>query len=242
MKLDTSTINGWQVEIHTDEDPSSPRDWTHGCELVLSMRNYDLPNEAQIDFADFESWTGIVEWLRDRKDALYVENVWGYSHSGISFKAGPRTYPYDDQWDSGLAGVAYVTLANWQETQGPDRKWTGSEEDQATASALIKGDVETYSQYVNGDVYGYVITDPVDGELQDSCWGFYGYEDVESAARDAIDGLTHEPKCNGSLNRRTGKIEHGENGCPVHKCGCWNYVHLGHCMHQPYSWKEEVKS
>jgi hypothetical protein len=46
----------------------------------------------------------------------------------------------------------------------------------------------TYTQYINGDVYGYVIKNHY-GDVVDSCWGYYGYRDAEEAAEEAVRAL-----------------------------------------------------
>jgi hypothetical protein len=51
---------------------------------------------------------------------------------------------------------------------------------------VLAGEVKTFDQYLRGDVYGYVVTDP-DGNEVDSCWGLYGIEDAEQEARSALD-------------------------------------------------------
>ena len=40
---------------------------------------------------------------------------------------------------------------------------------------MMQAEVEDYSNYINGSVYGYVLEDN-DGEELDSCWGFYGFD------------------------------------------------------------------
>jgi hypothetical protein len=51
---------------------------------------------------------------------------------------------------------------------------------------VLKGEVETYDQYLTGEVYGYRISkvEVCDKgcehkEEVDSCWGYYGMESVE---------------------------------------------------------------
>ncbi|SHF15500.1 hypothetical protein SAMN02745133_01946 [Desulforamulus putei DSM 12395] len=41
------------------------------------------------------------------------------------------------------------------------------------AVQLLQSEVETYSQWLEGDVYGFVLKDAEGNEI-DSCWGFYG--------------------------------------------------------------------
>jgi len=54
----------------------------------------------------------------------------------------------------------------------------------------MKGEVETYDQFLTGDVYGFQVVDS-DDEVIDSCWGFYsdeGVKDAISEAKACIDG------------------------------------------------------
>ena len=65
----------------------------------------------------------------------------------------------------------------------------------------LKGEVETYDNYLQNQVYGFIVkkngvTIDEDGEIDDvldSCLGFYGYDHKKSGlldhAEDAIDGL-----------------------------------------------------
>lgn len=55
------------------------------------------------------------------------------------------------------------------------------------AVSYLKGEVNTYNQWVNGEVYGYVITK--DGEEVDSCWGYYGYDHCEDEAKYSVDHI-----------------------------------------------------
>ena len=46
------------------------------------------------------------------------------------------------------------------------------------AEKLLKVEVKTYNQYLQGDVWAYIIKDE-DGEHVDSCYGFYGEEECK---------------------------------------------------------------
>lgn len=47
---------------------------------------------------------------------------------------------------------------------------------------------QTYTDWCNGDVYGFKIFDDEDNEV-DSCWGFYGYDFAEESAKEAMEGM-----------------------------------------------------
>jgi hypothetical protein len=58
----------------------------------------------------------------------------------------------------------------------------------------LKGEVQTYDQYLTGDVYGYKVykvTTCDHGheheEDLDSCWGFYGEEECISEAKGIVE-------------------------------------------------------
>ena len=212
MDLERFTENGFTVVIDHDQDAGNPRDDAHGCELVMSHRRYSWPNDAGIDFGAFDSWGAVAQELTDNHGALVIATVYAYDHSGISFKTGERAGSFADPWDSGIAGLAYVTRQNWEDTQG--QPWTGSDADLAQARRLIAGDVETYGQWANGECYGYTITDEY-GDQVDACAGYIGWDSVTEAAKAAANGLEHEIKCNGALDRASGKIAHA-GPCPLH--------------------------
>jgi hypothetical protein len=215
MTIEKIKINGWTVEIDHDPDASSPREDTHGCELVYSHRRYDFPNDAGINFGDFSGWAAVAAHLKDELGALAMAPVYMIDHSGIAFRTAADFSDCDPgQWDSGQIGIAYVTPQNWADTQGT--AWTGSEADTEQALKLMAGEVEVYGWYANGETFAYAITDPRDGEVADSCAGYYGYDAVMEAAREAAMSEKLEAKCNGNLDRRAGKIMHS-GACPV--CG-----------------------
>jgi hypothetical protein len=157
----------------------------------------------------------VIDAAWDDGPALLVLPVWVYDHSSISFSAGSRSWPYDDRWDSAQAGVAYLTAAHWRNLKGEDAVWTGSEEEVDFATKLLQREVTTYGQYVNGEVYGFTITD-WDGEvIGDPCGDIIGYEFAEEEANMEADNAGHTVKCTGTLCRASGEVEH-DGPCPVH--------------------------
>jgi hypothetical protein len=52
--------------------------------------------------------------------------------------------------------------------------------------SIIEAEVQTYTQYVEGEVYGFQIIDE-DNEVIDSCYGFYGTDFATNGMLDYID-------------------------------------------------------
>jgi hypothetical protein len=100
-----------------------------------------------------------------------------YDHGGISI----ATHPFMCPWDSGRIGMAVITKAEIIENYGDD-----SSASRARARKCLEAEVETYNDYVQGEVYGYTLLD-VDGEEIDSCFGFYGYDPTTNGIFDSID-------------------------------------------------------
>lgn len=209
--IDKTAVNGFTVIIDQDPDCPSPHDEDSLVRLALSHKNYALPNDPEIDPDDFDSAEAVITHLTTAENAVLVQTVRGYDHSGLSMSVN-ASYPYTDPWDSGVLGFAYITRESWHEAMGSD--WTGSEEDLTQARVAIAGEVDTYSLWSAGDCYAYRVID-TDGEQVDECSGYIGYDSaLEEATRVAL-SLTHDVKCNGTLNRRAGAIEH-TGPCPLH--------------------------
>jgi hypothetical protein len=177
---------GYTVTVSDDPDVPDPREEFAGCGLVLSHKRYNWPNDADINFGIFDGWGDIAAELRMHFGALVVVPVWAYDHSGVSFSTGERTGQFADRWDSGQAGLAYVTAEQWTATQGCG--WDGSEEQAGVARRLIAAEIATWAAWAGGETFRYQITGP-DGEDAGSCCGYIGWESVTSAADAEVDRL-----------------------------------------------------
>ena len=95
-------------------------------------------------------------------------------------------------WDSGQVGIIYMLREQILKQFG-GKLLTKKKREQARD--LMQSEVEEYDQYLTGDVYGYVVTDPLGNDV-DSCWGFYGLEWARQEATAALEHATstHNPK------------------------------------------------
>jgi hypothetical protein len=186
------TIVGWHRRYNLgDEQPTcNPSEFMEGLardaddELEeIESRVEDIENY----FYRYEQPTRLAEriatqYLKQKQDQALEDNyiilpVYMYEHSGIALSTGSFSCP----WDSGQVGYIYVSKEKVIEEYGD---WTA--ETVAKASKQLENEVETYSQFVNGEVYGFIIEDK-DGEYVDSCWGFFGYDFCLEEAKQAAD-------------------------------------------------------
>jgi hypothetical protein len=102
-----------------------------------------------------------------------------YDHSGISIS----TKPFSCRWDSGQIGFVLVSKKQALEEYGGVRV---SSKKKVKIESIIEAEVQTYTQYVEGEVYGFQIVDE-DDEVIDSCYGFYGTDFATNGMLDYID-------------------------------------------------------
>lgn len=156
------------LEIHTDENPISPREWDNLGVMVCAHSRYEL-GDVQIKDED-----DLNEKLQS---AIIKLPLFLYDHSGLSISTSTQ-YPYNDRWDAGKVGYIIVTRDALLKEYSQKRI---SKKLIEKATSLLVGEVSTYDQYLRGDVYGFIeykiekcSLDEEHKEDVNSCWGFYG--------------------------------------------------------------------
>ncbi len=169
------THNGHQIKIHHDRDAESPRDWDNLGTMICRHSRYSLGDKHEFDNAreflidlcglsdDSELSTSKMLDLANRKAVILP--VFLYDHSGLAM----NTTGFHCPWDSGQVGFIYATLKAIRAEHNVSRVSTKLRE--CIADHLCS-EVETYNDYLGGNVYGYTVEK--DGEDIDSCWGFIG--------------------------------------------------------------------
>ena len=174
---------GYEIEIKQDENVESPREWDNMGKMICFHRNYRL--------GDKHSYS-----TDDLKDTIKQKDVFSlplylYDHGGISISTGSFIgRAQHAQWDSGCVGAIIVTYEDIRKEYNVKKVTKKILE---KVEKQLKSEVETYDQFLTGDVYGYEITK--DGEDIDSCWGFYGRDNCEEEAKSIVDStIQHETK------------------------------------------------
>ncbi len=172
-----------KVQLVADPDADSPRKWDNLGVMVGAHRRYEIGDEDGIKKS--------VEFIRERFNDERLEKMgfdetnvasveqallltgkvillplYLYDHSGLALSTNPFSCPFD----SGKVGYIWVSKARVMAEYGGD--WLTKEATERARNCLI-GEVETYHQYLSGDVWGFRVLDQ-DGDEVDSCWGFYG--------------------------------------------------------------------
>ncbi len=171
--------DGKTLEIYFDYHAESPREWDNLTKMYCFHRNYNLGDEHNIDYNDYDNFNDMITDNFSEDDI--VVPLYMYEHGNIALS----TSPFHCRFDSGQLGFVVVTKDDIIKEYGSDSK-----ENRETALRVLEGEVETYHNFVSGQVYGYILKD-TDGEEIDSCWGFYGYDLAKNGIYDNT-GISQE--------------------------------------------------
>ena len=164
------------LEIHTDDDAESPRQWDNMGTMICSHKRHILGDDM------VESSEELNEILREEKPVIHMP-LYLYDHGGITMSTGD----YSDRWDSGCVGMIYTTrekildcYTGWDGMKRlPMKKRLTKKMLEEARESLIQ-EVKTYAKYLEGNVYGYILYNKSKCdhneehlEHEDSCFGFY---------------------------------------------------------------------
>ena len=171
--METEKYRGYTIEIEHSECHDSPRSWDNPGHMICFHPRYNLGDKH--DFT--------VEGIKELVTKVaFSMPLFLYDHGGITMSCGP----FSCHWDSGQVGYIYMTRGE------ADEELPGYTDEQVME--FLTGQVETYNQYIMGEVYGFQIPG-----IEDSCSGFYGSNHEDSGlldhARNGIDShISYENK------------------------------------------------
>jgi hypothetical protein len=117
---------------------------------------------------------GVVQARPAVFDPFHVFLLEAYIHSGVRLylSGGCKV---DRAFDVSQVGAVLVARAEW-----PDAE---------KAREAAKGLIETWNQYLNGDIWTLSVTDPEGNELDGPCGGFYGYYYTIEEGKSLVDNV-----------------------------------------------------
>lgn len=125
--------------------------------MVCWARRYRLGHEQpQCEPSEYKWPKGAVRL------PLYL-----YDHSGLAM----NTTGFSCPWDSGQVGYIFATTARLKELMGWKRL---TKKRRLRAAALLRGEVERYSLYLQGEVYSLLLEYATD----EDCYGAFLGDDV----------------------------------------------------------------
>ncbi len=174
------------LKIFQDTDGADCRSWDNLTKMVCFHKRYSLGDKHDYKHDNYDSWDEMKEAISKAEDVAIIKPLFMYDHSGITIK----TSPYGDRWDSGQIGWVFITKKTLRENFNAKKITKKLLE---KADAILEGDVETYRQEVEGDVYRFeeykIETCNLNcehEELTDSCGSFYGRDWATNGITDHV--------------------------------------------------------
>ena len=166
-------VNGYRIEIIQDEFPENPRELNENFGTIL------YKNGSRYNLGDEEAYQEDMDGIENNPDFISLP-VYAYIHSGVIL----NTTGFSCPWDSGKCGIIYVSK---EDARKSFEVKVISAKIREKVLECLKSEVEEYSRYLGGEVYGYRVLDR-SGEEVDSCWGLvgieYAIEEAEMSAKD----------------------------------------------------------
>lgn len=179
------THQGHHINIYYDADAESPRNWSNLGTFYTAHRRYQ-PEENFDKHFDFDE---VCDQRPGNLRATFLKkyialNLYLYDHSGQSISSGP----FSCKRDSGWFGIVAVPIEKAKKEYG----WKVlTKTRRKKIEQQLQYEIETYNEYLHGEVYGYQIT-PADDDNKviDSCWGYFGdfgLEQIRDECQSIID-------------------------------------------------------
>jgi len=164
------TSTRYSYEIVQAEYADNPRECYDNLSLfVFSYGRYDMPNDWNINFDDFDGWQEVAAHIKEQ-GGLFITPVYAYEHGGITISTGK----FSCQWDSGCLGLAFTTKEKMKEIGTPDH----------LVEEAIKDEVKLFDMYLQGDAWIVYVKDTYgDGEDIDSSY-VWGHLEAEKYAKE----------------------------------------------------------
>ena len=160
------SVGNISVEIYYDTESESPRLWSPMTKFVMSHNRYNLPNEIDFPFDDYDSWEEVdVELF---KDFNWVFPVYMLDHGGtrLSLKS------FNDPWDSGIVGFICLSLSEASSNFALGTDWDEK------ARQVAEAELEEWDNWMNGNVFGFRVFEDTEEIECNQQWGFIGDHDT----------------------------------------------------------------
>jgi len=223
-----------------DDDAQSPREDDNVGTMVCWHGRYNLGDEQpKEDAGDYlmrlaseadpsfddkierfdRNWNGADEYnekiaaLREKVLSKHyvILPLYLYDHSGISMSTGS----FGDPWDSGQVGFIYVSRETILKEWGNGSKIL-TKKLKERAIKYLEGEVETYDDYLRGNVYGVCVSRFTrEGTIHSGVCSFCGHD--YSAGMWSEGGICLQEDCS-SLEELAGAWEE------VDTDACWGFI------------------
>jgi hypothetical protein len=187
---------GFTIKLVPDPDPEGPEDWTDDEMYILHYhRQFTRFPEKLGGSPAPRTGPAYLEWLGEYHYEIpeaerewYVFPLESYIHGGVVLAFESEGNFPDRRWDVSRCG-SIVMRRKWYEATGTKQ----------TPREVAETFLKQWNQLLEGDVWGYEITDAkgtnlTDDDEIDIVWGCYGEEAAYEQAEERIDAYIDEQR------------------------------------------------
>jgi hypothetical protein len=213
LTIETIKRDGFEIEISYDEMGGDSREWDNLGTIASNLSDYSVgSSDLELCGSYDNSWIELqVLLIENNLTNKYYENdiddgyipyanmmddfiVFGYSahiHSGVALGSvylidGPEKQSYG--WDSGFAGYIFASKEKIRNEFGI--KHITNKVIKAVQEHF-QNEIKCYNQDIEGEIYCYSVFNS-DGDVIDSCSGFYKENEALESANEHIDFILKE--------------------------------------------------
>jgi hypothetical protein len=168
-----------RLVIQYDSDAQSPREWSNLGYFLTKGNSPDGKDSAiySIMIETGDEATSPADHIKRMTARINAETgekikaifpVVKYEHGDVSYSIGEK-----HGFDYSNNGFYIITDKTLKEMPEKKKEW----------ARIVKNELETYTKWANGYVYGFTLCDK-DGNFEDSCWDIYDIEDIREALPD----------------------------------------------------------
>jgi hypothetical protein len=168
--MKTINYRGKEIKIIQDDSAESPQSWgDNSLFIIANHREFYVPAPGNKTI-NSDPEVEVSPYLKSH----WIFPLEAYIHSGVVLAFGREGNFPDRRFDVSQVGWVFASKKEWR-LSASARK---------SAACLIN----TWNQYLSGDVWGYEVGD-------DSCYGFYGFDYCVTEAKSIVDHqITEERK------------------------------------------------
>lgn len=178
-------IGRYKIKVLQDADPESPRTSMDNLgTMVCFRRNSTLGDKHNYRFHDYDSWDEMEQAIIRKEKAGVILPLYVFEHGGMAI----NTTGFQCPWDSGQVGFIFISKQKMLKEYGGK---ICTKQLKERVKQYLVAEVETYNQYLQGEVYGYEIwklgkKSGKEKKMIDSCWGFYGQDECMKEAEACV--------------------------------------------------------
>jgi len=174
MVIEEKIIGDYIVTVKYDDSPENPREWYNMGKMVCFDKRYSLGDKHYYNPNDYNSFEELKKDILKNEKVGVILPLYLYEHGGVCVKTSPFSCSFDSRQIGFIFSTREEILKNFRGKILTEKLKTSVEK-------CLQKEVEVYSQYLNGEIYGYEITK--NGKYFDSTYGYY---DKDECLNDGI--------------------------------------------------------